>query len=324
MILAIESTCDETGAAVVEISGGGVRIVSNVLASSANLTEKYGGVVPEVVAREQVAVIIPVIKEALTVTRDKIEAVVVANEPGLAGSLLVGIETAKTIAFAWNKPLIRVNHIEAHLMANWIVGDGNNLVPIFPALGLVVSGGHTKFYLLNDMHNWVDLGGTRDDAAGEAFDKGARLLGLPYPGGPAIQAQVDMVGAVVNIPDIYKLPRPMIGEKNLEMSFSGLKSALAKVVSDNSVDGTGKSLLAWEFNQAIVEVLVKKATYAVNQFLPKSFLLAGGVAANRMLRECMQRRMNKLGVNFFMPELRYCTDNAAMVGAAGMLRCFGL
>ena len=192
-ILAIESTCDETAAAVVENCGAGVKVVSNVVASSVLMHQKYGGIVPEVAAREQIKSIVPVITEAVGEEKETIQSIAVSYGPGLMGSLLVGVESAKTLAWAWKKPLLQVNHMAAHVFANWIMDEASKEVPQFPAVGLVVSGGHTDLVFMKDAKNWEWIGGTRDDAVGEAFDKAARLLGLPYPGGPEISKAVERV-----------------------------------------------------------------------------------------------------------------------------------
>ena len=192
-VLAIESTCDETAAAVVETCGAGVRVVTNVVASSAEIHQKYGGIVPEVAAREQIKSVMPVVKEAVSDGQENIQAVAVSYGPGLMGSLLVGVESTKALVWAWQKPLLEVNHMAAHVFANWIVSDPNQEVPQMPAIGLVVSGGHTDLILMKTLKDWRWIGGTRDDAVGEAFDKSARLLGLPYPGGPEIQKATEKV-----------------------------------------------------------------------------------------------------------------------------------
>lgn len=341
-ILAIESTCDETAAAVVESFGGGVRVLRNIVASSVEMHEKYGGIVPEVAAREQIKSIIPVIAEA--VKGEEIDAVAVSYGPGLMGSLLIGVETAKVLAWAWKKPLLRVNHMTAHVMANWIVERTQGIkeprtqdveVPELPAVGLVVSGGHTDLILLKSLGEWEWIGGTRDDAAGEAFDKTARLLSLPYPGGPEVDKAAEK--AESNNSQFsnsnfqkFKLPRPLLHDGSLEMSFSGIKAAVARMVESRSqmtdlrpqiADDEFVNLVAREFSEAVVEVLIKKTLMAVEMYHPKSVILAGGVAANRKLRESLRTEVERIdGVKFFVPELKYCGDNAAMVGAAAVMR----
>ncbi len=329
-ILAIESTCDETGVAVVEKFGKGVKVLTNVVASSMDIHTKYGGVVPEVAAREQIKSIIPVITEAIKEI-DKIDAIAVASGPGLMGSLLIGVETAKALAWAWNKPLIAVNHMVAHVMANWLLDDRSQItdhrwpVPEFPAVGLVVSGGHTDFIYMKDMENWNWIGGTRDDAVGEAFDKVARLLGLPYPGGPEIDKSSQRADEKEwkEFAKKNKLPRPLINDPSLDMSFSGLKAAVARMTQDyrsQISDPKFKGLVAREFTEAVSEVLVSKLARAIEKYQPKSVILAGGVAANSRLRERLRIAVEQLGISFFVPELKYCGDNAAMVGAAALMR----
>lgn len=322
-ILAIESTCDETAAAVVENCGAGVKVISNIVASSVLMHQKYGGIVPEVAAREQIKSIIPVITETVGDEKENIQAIAVSYGPGLMGSLLVGVESAKALAWAWQKPLYAVNHMAAHIFANWLIEDKSIEVPKFPAIGLVVSGGHTDLVLMKSTKDWKWIGGTRDDAVGEAFDKAARLLGLPYPGGPEIQKAVERVTEEMRekFKSKYKLPRPLLKEDNLDMSFSGLKAAIAKIVTGlGEIDGETRDMLAWEFSEAVMEILIKKTLKAIEMYKPKSVLLAGGVAANKQLREGLQSAVDKIkGIKFFCPELKYCGDNAAMVGAAAII-----
>ena len=353
-ILAIESTCDETAAAVVENLASGVRVIISVVASSVEMHKKYGGIVPEVAAREQIKSILPVIFEALD--GEEVDGVAVSYGPGLMGSLLIGVETAKVLAWAWRKPLWRVNHMAAHVLANWIIERTQGIknsrnqgvdVPELPAIGLVISGGHTDLILLESLTKWTWIGGTRDDAAGEAFDKAARLLGLPYPGGPEMDKAASQVTdeAWKANKNLFKLPRPLIHDPGLDLSFSGIKAAVARMVEgkefrewipdqvgDDNTSGVRlprfarndelkRSLMAREFSEAVTEVLVKKTLSATEKFKPKSVILAGGVAANRKLRETLKSEVEKIsGVKFFVPELKYCGDNAAMVGAAAILR----
>lgn len=322
MILAIESTFDETGAAVVRQLGDGVEIVSNVLATSAEMHEKYGGVIPEIAARQQIMTILPVITEAMEkagVKADDLDSVAVTHGPGLIGSLLVGVETIKALAYVWGKPLLAVNHMVGHVMANWIIDGAEKEVPGLPAIGLVVSGGHTDLILMKSIDEWEWLGGTRDDAAGECFDKGARILGLGYPGGPVVEK------AAMEVRDekqVFSLPRPLLHEDTFDMSFSGLKSALSREVEllGEKMTEQKAKLLGRELSDAVVEVLVSKTIKGVEKFSPKSVLLAGGVAASKRLREELQKKCDEYGVKLFMPELRYCTDNAAMIGAAALMR----
>ena len=325
-VLAIESTCDETGACVAESFEGGVKIIAETKATSSEITSKYGGIVPEVVAREQVAAIIPVIETALqqsAVSSQDIDAVAVSFGPGLVGSLLIGIETSKALAWAWDKPLLKVNHMVGHIFANWIIESSqqsavsSQQVPEMPAVGLVVSGGHTDLILMKSLTDWQWIGGTRDDAAGEAFDKVARAMGLSYPGGPAVAKLAAEFSAVSSQQSArVKLPRPMIHEDGLSMSFSGLKTAVLQRLAEKE----DVNWLAYDFNQAVVDVLVNKTMKAVGVFNPKSVILAGGVVANELLRKQLALSCQHSAVKFFMPELKYTTDNAAMIAAAAIMR----
>lgn len=287
-ILGIETSCDETAAAIVQ---DGTKIISNVIASSQNIHAKYGGIIPENAAREQVKSIIPVIKEALVTD---IDAIAVTVGPGLIGSLLVGVETAKTLALVWKKPIIPVNHLVGHIYANWLTKK----TPEFPAIVLIVSGGHTELVLMKGHGQFKLIGGTRDDAAGECFDKCARILNLGYPGGPAIEK-----AAVKN--NLCKLPRPMINQKNYDFSFSGLKTAVMNLSRTQNLE---PSHLAFELQEAITDVLVKKTLKAAEEFKVKNILLAGGVAANKRLREKLPSAL--------APDFKFCTDNAAYIASA--------
>jgi len=309
-ILGIETSCDETAAAVVE---NGTKILSSVVASSVELHQKTGGIVPEVAAREQVRCIMPVIEESIKgITSSKsiksIDAIAVTVGPGLIGSLLVGAETAKTLAYIWKKPIVPINHLQAHLYANWLEEKG----PQFSAIGLVVSGGHTDLVLMKDHGKLKWLGGTRDDAAGECFDKTARLLGLGYPGGPAIERL-----AQKGNPQAFDLPRPMIKQENLDFSFAGLKTAVINVTKKlkNQKTEKQKADLAASIQQAIADVLVAKTIRAVEKYKVRSVLLAGGVAANQLLRSQMQSKIYNLKpkVLLHVSPPKLCTDNAAYI-----------
>ena len=337
IILGIETSCDETGCAVVKKEDNRITILSNVVASSANLQSKYGGIIPEQAAREQIKSIIPVIEESLQAsgTRpQKIDAIAVTYGPGLIGSLLVGVETAKTLAKVWNKPLIPINHLLGHFYANWIinpqtvyglpssavVGSRKSEVtpPAFPCIGLLVSGGHTDLVLFKDHNNYQYLGGTRDDAAGECFDKCARLLNLPYPGGPQISKLAENSDSRT-----FDLPRPMITSKDYDFSFSGLKTAVANLVNSGQVTGDSKKDLAASLELAIVDVLVDKTLRAAKNYKVKNIMIAGGVAANKKLCEKLKKNCQfstaPSGARFqlFIPPANLCTDNAAMIAAAG-------
>lgn len=307
-IFGIETSCDETAAAVVK---DGKTVLSSSIASSQKLHVKTGGIIPEVAARKQIESIIPVIEEALSlVGKDNIDAIAVTYGPGLIGSLLVGVETAKTLAMVWDKPIIPVNHLVAHIYANWIESKRE---PEFPAVALVVSGGHTDFVLIKNHQEIEYIGGTRDDAAGEAFDKTARLLDLPYPGGPEIAKAAEPFLSK----ELSLFPRPMINEDTIDTSFSGLKTAVLKEIQ--AADPTSLKLrrdeLAAQIQEAIVDTLVSKSLKAVEKYKPKSFLLAGGVSANKRLREKITESL-KQKTEVFIPNPIYSTDNAVMIAAA--------
>ncbi|MBI4036519.1 tRNA (adenosine(37)-N6)-threonylcarbamoyltransferase complex transferase subunit TsaD [Candidatus Daviesbacteria bacterium] len=323
IILGIETTCDETGAAVLQQKNGRIQILSNVVASSASLQAKYGGVIPEQAAREQIKSIIPVIEETLQQAQCSptgLDAIAVAYGPGLIGSLLVGVETAKTLRLVWQKPLIPVNHLIGHFYANWIA---QSVTPQFPCIGLLVSGGHTDLVLFQDHGKYKYLGGTRDDAAGECFDKCARLLGLPYPGGPEISKL-----AQNGDPGAFDLPRPMISSKGRpafgwDFSFSGLKTAVANLIhtfeaKKSSYTSKVKCNLATSIEQAIVDVLVEKTIRATQTYHVEQIMVAGGVAANQKLVSDLELRIKnlELRVKLHVPPPYLCTDNAAMIAAA--------
>lgn len=332
-VLAIESTCDETAASLVESFEGGVKVLASTVASSVKMYEKYGGIIPEIAAREQVRSIIPVIREAIGNEEiKKLDAIAVAFGPGLMGSLLIGVETAKVLAWVFGKPLLKVNHISAHLLSNWIIDKNQSTknpktqnveLPEMPAVGLVVSGGHTDFFNMRDLKNWEWVGGTRDDAVGEAFDKAGRIFDLPYPAGPMIDKVTKEVSdeEYLKLEKTNRLPRPLIHEKTLDMSFSGLKAAVARL--DNRswiVDCSERNLYIRDFSEAVTEILVAKTRLAIEKYQPKSLLLGGGVAANSKIRETLKALEREYNIKFFVPDLKYCGDNAAMIGAAAILK----
>lgn len=334
-ILGIETSCDETAASVVE---DGRKILSNVVATSSKMHAMTGGIIPEQAARQQLKSMVHVIKQALSEAFPKLpnlksqisnlDAISVTAGPGLIGSLLVGVETSKTLSHIWQKPIIPINHLAGHIYANFIRKAPNskfqipNKDPSFPLLALVVSGGHTDLVLMKDHGKLKWLGGTRDDAAGEAFDKTARLLGLPYPGGPVISAQAEKLQNQKSRIKMSKFPRPMLDEENFDWSFSGLKTAVLREVdklkNKEELDDEKVSRLAAEIQEAIVEVLVEKSIRAIKKYKPKSFLLSGGVAANKRLREMFRSRIKdeKLQVSFHVPPVALCTDNATYIAAA--------
>lgn len=312
-ILAIETSCDETAAAVAEGSGNTVRITSNVVSSQIEIHQKYGGVVPEIAAREHVVNMIPVIDEALAKSGKKsLDAIAVTIGPGLVTSLMIGIEAAKTLAYAWQLPIVAVNHIEGHLYSNFI---GKNQIK-FPAIVLTVSGGHTQLVLMKNHLNYTTIGETRDDAAGEAFDKAAQLLGLGYPGGPLISQNAEKFTGKTTI----NLPRPMLDKNNYEFSFSGLKTALLYTIQKDKNYKKRIPEYCFAFQEAVIDVLVGKTLRAAKEFKTKTVMLAGGVAANKQLRERLSLEVKKQKLIFSMPEMQYTTDNAAMIAAAGYFK----
>jgi len=304
-VLGIETSCDETAAAVVE---DGVKILSNQVASQVEIHARYGGIVPEVASRQHILAIIPIIEQAMTgaeVTWDNLDGIAVTNGPGLAGSLLIGVNAAKAISLAHDIPITGVNHLEGHIYANWLVENGAAPVPVFPLISLIVSGGHSDLVLMKGHGDYTLLGRTRDDAAGEAFDKAARILDLGYPGGPAIQR------AAESGTDSVQLPRAWLKGTN-DFSFSGIKTALLRLVEAGRI--SNKADAAASFQEAVAEVLVTKTIAAAREYGVKQILLAGGVAANRLLR---QRLLKDSPLPVLIPDLKLCTDNAAMIAACG-------
>jgi tRNA N6-adenosine threonylcarbamoyltransferase len=310
VILGIETSCDETAAAVVE---DGRRLRSNVVASQFHLHAQYGGVVPEVAARHHLEVILPVIEAALAaagVTWRDLRAIAVTAGPGLAGALMVGVNAAKTLAWAHDLPLLGVNHLEAHLYANWIEIEGREYgEPPLPALGLIVSGGHTDLVLMRDHGVYRRLGRTRDDAAGEAFDKVGRLLGLGFPGGPAIERAAQ--GARAGEQPKLRLPRAWLKGSD-DFSFSGLKTAVLHTVRGDSGEPPPTPQIAAAFQASVVDVLSKKTADAAARESASCVLLSGGVAANGPLREAI---VGRAPVPVFVPPPVLCTDNGAMIAA---------
>ncbi len=305
-VFGIETSCDETAAAVVE---DGTKILSNRVSSQVEIHARYGGIVPEVASRQHILAIIPVIEQAMTeagTNWDDIDGIAVTAGPGLAGSLLIGVNTAKAISMSRNIPLTGVNHLEGHIYANWI--SQNDTPPEFPLLALIVSGGHSDLVLMKAHGSYELIGRTRDDAAGEAFDKAARILGLGYPGGPAIQKAAESGTASLS------LPRSWIKGTN-DFSFSGIKTALLRLEESNRIENVSDA--AASFQEAIAEVLVTKTINAAEEYGVKQIILAGGVAANRSLRE---RLLKDSILPVLIPDISLCTDNAAMIAACGYFR----
>jgi N6-L-threonylcarbamoyladenine synthase len=321
-ILAIETSCDETAAAVVE---DGHHLLSNVVATQIDIHRRYGGVFPEVASRQHVLTIAPVVRDALAqaglTSPSQVDAIAVTNGPGLAGSLLVGVNAAKGLAFAAGKPLIGVNHIEGHIYSNWLTVKGRDAAPPleFPVLVLVVSGGHTELILMRGHGDYSLLGGTLDDAAGEAFDKVARLLGLGFPGGPAIQKAAEEGDATR-----FALPRALQGSANhrFDFSFSGLKTAVLNLTRQLEREGITPLAsptvndIAASFQAAVADVLVEKSALAAVEHGVTHVCICGGVSANAAMRSRAEARFGDLGIPLSIPPLFLCTDNAAMIGAA--------
>jgi N6-L-threonylcarbamoyladenine synthase len=308
-VLGIETSCDETSAAVVR---NGREVASNIIASQARIHEQYGGVFPEIASRQHILHIVPVVERALAEARlglDQIGAIAVTYGPGLAGSLLVGVNFAKGLALATRMPLVGINHLEAHIYANWLE-PGPDIE--FPLVCLLASGGHTNLILMTDHGQYTPLGQTRDDAAGEAFDKVARLLGLGYPGGPDIEKAAEK-----GDPTAFDLPRAML-KGSADFSFSGVKTAVLYLVRElQSGDSLPVADLAASFQAAMVDVLVEKTRAAADEYRARQVLLAGGVAANKLLRKRMAEQVR---VPVLCPSPILCTDNAACVAAAAWFR----
>lgn len=313
-ILGIETSCDETAAAVVE---DGVKILSNQIASQVEIHARYGGIVPEVASRQHILAIIPIIEQAMAeaeVSWQDLDGIAVTFGPGLAGSLLVGVSAAKAIALAQELPVIGVNHLEGHIYAGWLINRSID----FPLVCLIVSGGHSDLVLMRGHGDYLVLGRTRDDASGEAFDKAARILGLGYPGGPAIeQAAKNGIASI-------KLPRAWLKGTN-DFSFSGVKTALLRLVEGGRVAlaaGRNSQLptrddAAASFQEAVIDVLVTKAVAVARECRVKQILLVGGVASNRLLRQQLAKNSP---IPVLVPEPVLCTDNAAMIAACGYYR----
>lgn len=328
-ILAIESSCDETSAAVITEKDNRPFLLSNVISSQIDIHKAYGGVVPEVAARAHIENIIPVIEKSLSeadLKLDDITNIAVTAGPGLIGSLVVGVETAKAISASQNIPITTLNHLEGHIYANFL----NDKQPEFPLVALLVSGGHSMLIHMPKHLEYQVIGSTKDDAAGEAFDKAARILGLGYPGGPAISIAADKGDqGKYSFPTIDLTPKPLRNEQgflmkpelSLDFSFSGLKTALitqVKKIGEENLDTKIVNDLAASFQKAVIASLNQNALRAIEKFKPKTFILSGGVAANKLLRESLKEQISESfpGVYYRIPDAILCTDNAGMIGAA--------
>ncbi|UXH42677.1 tRNA (adenosine(37)-N6)-threonylcarbamoyltransferase complex transferase subunit TsaD [Rossellomorea vietnamensis] len=308
LVLGIETSCDETAVAIIR---NGTEIVTNIVSSQIESHKRFGGVVPEIASRHHVEQVTYVLDEALEqagMTMDDIDCVAVTEGPGLVGALLIGVNAAKALAFAHNKPLVGVHHIAGHIYANRLVKEMR-----FPLLSLVVSGGHTELVLMKDHGSFEVIGETRDDAAGEAYDKVARTLGLPYPGGPHIDRLAHVGEATLD------LPRAWLEEGSYDFSFSGLKSAVINTLHNAKQKGMTihPQDLAASFQASVVDVLVTKTVKAVKEYGVEQVLLAGGVAANKGLRAALEEAFEGMEAELVIPPLSLCTDNAAMIAAAG-------
>lgn len=309
-ILAIETSCDETAVAIIK---NGREIIANVVASQIESHKRFGGVVPEIASRHHVEQMTVVLEEAFSeslLTWDDIDAIAVTEGPGLVGALLIGVSTAKALAFAKHKPLVGVHHIAGHIYANRFEREF-----AFPLLALVVSGGHTELILMREHGNFAVIGETRDDAAGEAYDKVARMLELPYPGGP----QIDRLASTGK--ETIAFPRAWLEEGSYDFSFSGLKSSVINTIHNAKQRGETlrKEDIAASFQASVVEVLTEKTYKAAMEYGVKQLIVAGGVAANQGLRTALDQRFADTGIPLLIPPLKLCTDNAAMIGAAGTI-----
>lgn len=307
-ILAIETSCDETSVAIVE---NGKKVLSNIVSSQIDTHKQYGGVVPEIASRKHIEVILQIVAQSLeeaNISLEEIDAICVTQGPGLIGSLLVGVNVAKTLSYTLNKPLIAAHHIAGHIYATNIE---NNIK--YPALALVVSGGHTELVILEDELKFKIIGSTLDDAVGEAYDKIARQLSLEYPGGPKIDALAKLGE------DSYNIPRAMIDSDDYNFSFSGMKSAVINIIHNAKQRGEEiiKEDLATSFQKAVIDILLYKTEKALIQFNVEQLIIAGGVAGNSELRERANNLANKLNIELLIPKMEYCSDNAAMMGAVG-------
>ncbi|MEI6587783.1 MAG: tRNA (adenosine(37)-N6)-threonylcarbamoyltransferase complex transferase subunit TsaD [Candidatus Moraniibacteriota bacterium] len=327
IILGIETSCDETAAAIIETRREKINLLSNIVSSQIELHAAWGGVVPNLAAREHLKNILPVISEALRTAKKKsseLDLICITNGPGLIPALLIGTTTAKTLSYLWQKPLLGIHHIEGHIYANFLDLTRSGKKIEFPALCLVVSGGHTQLVLMQKHLEYQIIGETLDDAAGEAFDKVARILGLSYPGGPIVSKIADEYAPEKNRFEI-KLPRPMLKSNNFNFSFSGIKTAVLYATKKNQEKLADRDFIAEmcrEFQTAVCDVLIHKTINAAKKYQPKTILLAGGVSANNHLRGRLSTAISKnlADTTYSIPELAHSLDNAAMIAVAGFYR----
>lgn len=313
-ILAIESSCDETAIAILSGVGDVLTVEKSLILSQIAIHAEFGGVVPEVAARKHLEAIMPMLKAEVSPAGEGIDAIAVTKGPGLAPALRTGVEVAKTLAWLWRVPLIPVSHMEGHIYASWLQSE----IPILPALVLVVSGGHTELVLMKGHGDFERLGETLDDAAGEAFDKTAKMIGLPYPGGPEIARL-----AVNGNRQAFDFPRALLTKPGYDFSFSGLKTSVLYTLRNHEERLTDPQFLAdiaASIETAIVDALIAKTKKAAMDYAPKTLLLAGGVGANQYLRERLVAMGQEIGVAVILPERRFTTDNAAMIASAGYFR----
>lgn len=310
-VLGIETSCDETGIAVYDSDAG---LLANILHSQANMHAEYGGVVPELASRDHIRRIIPLVRAVFQdagLEGNQLHGIAYTAGPGLIGALLVGVATGRSLAYGWNIPAVAVHHMEAHLLAPML----ENNPPGFPFIALLVSGGHTQLVQVNRPGEYIMLGESLDDAAGEAFDKTAKLLGLGYPGGPALSRLAEQGN-----PDRFRFPRPMTDRPGLDFSFSGLKTMAVNTIRAEPDDPQTRADIARAFIDAVVDTLAIKCQRALQETAIRTLIAAGGVSANLQLRQELRKRVNDMGAEVYFPRPEFCTDNGAMIAYAGCLK----
>ncbi|MCD4705008.1 tRNA (adenosine(37)-N6)-threonylcarbamoyltransferase complex transferase subunit TsaD [bacterium] len=323
-IFAIESSCDESAIALLEIEKGKIKILKNIISSQINIHQQYGGIVPEVAARAHCENFFPILKES-KINIKNVDYIAVTYGPGLITSLMIGVELAKTLSYVYKKPLIPINHIEAHIYSNWLSHPELFSKKTFPALAVVVSGGHTNIFLMKNYGKYQLIGNTVDDAVGEAYDKVAKILNLGYPGGPIISKKAERYQGLdlsshlkKGDKDDLNFPRPMMHTKNFDMSFSGLKTAvLYKAQAEKKWTEQKINQYCFSFQNAVVDVLTHKIIKAAQKYKVKNILLGGGVSANQELRNILKIKADQLGIKTYFPELKHTGDNAAMIAITG-------